>query len=144
MISLVGYSVNGLWEINMINATIKGPTPIATVGQIFYVVLMVVIVAALAYFSIRMAGNAKFARGGRRNLEILESMGAGPQAFIHIVRAGKKYLLIGVTRGQVSTLSELDPEQLILPEGRGAGGSFESLLGRFMNRNNKNDGGGNP
>ena len=110
------------------------PTPIANVGQFFYILLLVVVVSVLAYYTTRMVGNAKFARGGRRNLEILESMGVGPQSFVHILRVGGQYVLVGVTRGQVNFLTQIEDGQLVLPERPEGGVSFESLFSRFQKK----------
>ena len=112
-------------------------TSLATVGQFFYigpllnVLFWVIIVSTLAYFTTRMVASARFNRGSRRNLAIVESMGVGAQAFVHIARVGEKYVLIGVTRGQVSMLTELDPSQLQLPEGGVIPPTFEALMKRL-------------
>jgi flagellar biogenesis protein FliO len=83
-----------------------------------------------------MVASAKYGRGGRRNLEILESMGVGPQSFVHVLRVGGQYMLIGVTRGQVNLLSELDESRLVLPE-VGQRVTFESILSSFRRKDNK-------
>jgi flagellar protein FliO/FliZ len=109
-------------------------TTIATVGQFFYMLIVFVVVLGLAYFTTRFVASAKMGRmGGRRNLEVVESMGVGAQSFIHIVRTGDKYVLIGVTRGQVTMLGDIDKEQLILPEG-GTAVTFESFLNKYRNK----------
>ena len=115
-------------------------TPLASVGQFFSILALVIIVAGLAYYTTRMLASAKFARGGRRNLEILESMGVGPQSFVHIVRVGGQYVLIGVTRGQVSFLTQLEGDHLTLPEPGKQMIGFESLLNRFQGRSQKGSG----
>jgi len=99
---------------------------------------MVVVVALLAYYTTRMLASAKFTRGGRRNLEHIESIGVGPQSYIHIVRAGKKYVLIGVTRGNVNFLTEVDEEGLSLSlDGQRPG--FESFMSRFQKKNEESE-----
>jgi len=109
-------------------------TSLATVGQFFYMLVVFVVVVAMAYFTTRLVASAKMGRmGGKRNLEIVESMGVGTQCFIHIVRTGEKYVLIGVTRGQVTMLGDIDKEQLSLPEG-GTGPTFESFLNKYRNK----------
>jgi flagellar biogenesis protein FliO len=101
------------------------------VAQFFYILLLVVGVSVLAYFTTRLVASAKFGRGGRRNLEILESISVGPQSFVHVLRVGGQFVLVGVTRGQVNMLAQLDADQLQLPEPVQRP-SFEALFSRFQ------------
>lgn len=127
---------------------------IAPVGQFFYtlmatphlplmpflqMIMLVMVVGALAYYTTRLIGGAKYGKGGRRNLEIVESMGVGPQSFVHVLKVGKKYVLIGVTRGQVSLLTELEEEQLVLSE-NSPKVSFESFVSKFQKNAEEDDG----
>ena len=104
------------------------------VAQFFNIFMWVAVVAALAYFSIRLMASARYGRGGRRNLEILESMSVGVQSHIQIVRVGGQYVLIGVTRGQISMLQQIDPSQLKLPEEGEGRPNFDTVLSKFQNR----------
>ena len=109
------------------------PTP--NVGQFFSTLLLIVFVCALAYYTTRLLGAARFGRlGGRRNLEILETLGVGSQSFVQIVRVGEKYVLIGVTRGQVSLLTQLEEDQLKFPEVSHQVAGFDALLNRFQKK----------
>lgn len=126
------YSLAGNWS-----------TPMNSVVQFFYILLLVAIVGGLAYYTTRLIGSARYGRGGRRNLEIIESIGVGPQSFIHVVRIGGQYILIGVTRGQVNLITQLDADGLKLPEG-GQGSHFESLFNRFQKRDGEEPAAGSP
>ena len=119
---------------------VAGATSLPPVADFLYVVLVVVVVSFLAYYTTRLVGSAKFVRGGRRNMEIIESMGVGPQSYIHILRVGEKYLLVGVTRGQVNLLSHLDGEQFKFAPGE-KGLAFQSLLGKFLKKDGSPNGG---
>jgi len=103
------------------------------VGQLFNILIMVVFVGLLAYVSLKIMGNAKYARGAKRNLEVLESLGIGPGSFIHLVRAGNDYILVGVTKSQITSLTKVDPADLKLPE-TGAVIPFDSLMGRLLKK----------
>ena len=119
------YSLVGNWS-----------TPTPPVGQFFYIILMVVVVAFLAYYTTRLIGSAKYGRMGRRNLEIIESMGVGPQSFVHLLRVGQQYVLVGVSRGQVNLLSQVEEGKLKLPDEQynSERGSFEAFLSRFQKK----------
>jgi flagellar protein FliO/FliZ len=122
--------------------TTNWPSQLDSVGQFFSIFLMVAIVALMAYFSYRMMSSS---RGGRRsasrNLQIIESIGVGIQSSVQIVRCGETYLLIGVTKEQVTMLAEIPKEQLTLTEGKNmlAGGAFDNVLKRFIKKDTDKD-----
>ena len=81
------------------------------VGQFLYIILVTAIVGLLAYWCTRMmAAQRRGRRGG--NLAVLESVSVVAQAMVQLVRAGEKYLVIGVTRNKVTLLTELDKSQV--------------------------------
>lgn len=128
---------NGNWSTSTPSVgqffSILLPASMAPLGQFLYVFLLVIAVSALAFYTTRLIGSAKYGRLGRRNIEIIESMGVGPQSFIHIVKVGEQYILIGVTRGQVNILTQLEADHLNLSESSQTS-AFESLMNRFQKK----------
>ncbi|HEY6487285.1 MAG TPA: flagellar biosynthetic protein FliO [Candidatus Cybelea sp.] len=57
-----------------------------------------------------LRGNAFFWRGAQRSIEVLESTTLAPNAAIHLIRVGKRRLLLG--SGGLSKLAELEPGEL--------------------------------
>jgi flagellar protein FliO/FliZ len=104
------------------------------VGQFLYILLLVVLVSVLAYYSTRWIASARFGRLGKRNLEIVESIGVGAQAFVQLIRVGKKYVLVGITRTQVSPLYELSEEDIELELATSGMSSFETIFSRFQRK----------
>jgi len=108
-------------------------------GRFFYILLIVVFIALLAYFSTKilaMSRSGRF-RSSKRNLEMVESMGVGTQSMVQIIRAGEKYWLIGVTKERVTLLSALEDGTLNFPAPRVQDNPFESVLSRILSRNKK-------
>ena len=110
------------------------------IGQFFNVVWIVVVfcaVLAMAYFFTKRLASARTGAWGRgkTNLRLVESCGVGMQSYVHIVKAGKKYMLIGVAKSGVSFLAELDREDL---ENRDENPSnilpFEKMLRQYLPR----------
>ncbi|HEY2553770.1 MAG TPA: flagellar biosynthetic protein FliO [Candidatus Cybelea sp.] len=54
--------------------------------------------------------SACFLRGAQRHVEVIESTMLAPNAAIHTIRVGKRYLLLG--SGGMSKLAELEPGEL--------------------------------
>ena len=87
------------------------------IGQFFsalWVLIVFIAVLALAYYATKRLASAKAGAWGRSkaNLRLVESCGVGMQSYVQIVKAGGRYMLIGVAKTGVSFLAELDPGDL--------------------------------
>lgn len=106
------------------------------VWRLLQVILATIFVALLAYYSVKMMGLSRGRRGREnRNLSVVESIVVGAQSMVQLVRAGDKYLVVGVTKERVTLLAELDEADVIESEATGFGTnaiSFSKVLGRFL------------
>jgi len=84
------------------------------VGQFFRIILATVAVAVLAYFVTKLLalsrGRAKGTAVG--NLQVVESVAISVQSMVQLVRAGDRYLVLGVTKERISLLAELSKEEI--------------------------------
>jgi flagellar biogenesis protein FliO len=92
------------------------------------------LVAILAYYATRRLtgarGKLRRSNGGG-NLEIIESVNVAGQAVVQIVKAGEKYLVIGVTKENITMLTEV--EEINEPEPVEAAPSpFGKIFSRFI------------
>ena len=106
----------------------------STTGQFFYIVLVFAAVALLAFYATKAVASAKrgSVRTNKRNLHVVESIGAGMQSTIQLVKVGERYFLIGVTKERVALLAEIEGSQIELPKMPSA--PFEGILKRFQSR----------
>jgi len=92
-----------------------------------------VLVILLCYFGLRLLGRVKGRGSAGGNLQLVESILVGSQNMVQLVRAGDKYLVIGVSKERVTLLAELDEEKIKemepLPP---VGESFNKVLARFL------------
>ena len=67
----------------------------------------------LAYLSTKYIGK-KYSTGGKAkgNLQILDCISLGKDSRLCIVRAGEKYLLVGISSHNISLVSELNENEL--------------------------------
>ena len=101
-----------------------------------------IFVLLLAYYSIRLLGGAKNMRRSS-NLSVVEAVGVGFQNNVALVRAGEQYFLIGISRGRVSLIGEINAESIAKEEPGGFGQSqtlpFESYLRKIFKKDTEND-----
>ena len=72
---------------------------------------LVVVIACIyggIYLLRRMMGRRHSGRGGAGLLQVLETAHLGPRKSVSLVRVADKSVLVGVTEGQISVLTELD------------------------------------
>lgn len=96
-----------------------------------------VFVALLAYYVIKlMAGSrGRQFRRGAGNLQLIDSMGVGLGATVHLIKAGEKYLVISVTKERVDMLAEVEKIELAENSGTGFDSAqvpFGSLLAKLI------------
>ena len=82
--------------------------------QSMTVQILVVFVLAITYLDNRWNATYHKGRAGLGNLEIIETCRVAPNKYIQIVKAGEKYLVIGVGKDEVHMLSELSAIELDL------------------------------
>ena len=71
------------------------------------------LVALLAYFVTKKMAGARFAGQKSGNLAIVESINVGGQAIVQLVKAGEKYIVIGVTKERITLLGEVDKDDIV-------------------------------
>jgi len=102
----------------------------SSVGRSFIYLLILVGIMILAYYVTRVLGvRVRGISGG--NLKVIEGVGVGQGSSVLLLKAGKKYVLIGVTKDRISHLTELEESDIELKE-TPPPGRFDAYLGNFL------------
>ncbi len=105
--------------------------------QFITVLLIFVIVLAVTYFVTRWVGNYQKMQNSGNNVQIVESVRISPSAFVEILRVGNKYIAVAVSKENVTFLTELSGEELILhDDGSASALDFGSILDKVKKSNN--------
>lgn len=94
-----------------------------------------VLVAILAWFVVRKMASAGRLGKKTSNLYVVESVNIGGQAAVQLIKAGEKYLVIGVTRERITLLGEVDKDEITepeLPNFSNLNTPFGKVLSRFV------------
>lgn len=67
-----------------------------------------------AYWTSRYAAKFQGGRSAGRNMNIVEAISVGPQKTLQIIRVGKTYMVVGVSRDRITYLREIDSSELTL------------------------------
>jgi len=119
----------------LLNSAFVGSTS-GLVWRFLQIVLATIFVVLLSYYLIKMMAIARGRRGrNSHNLSVVESIAVGQQSMVQLVRAGDKYLVVGVTKERVTLLSELDKAEVHEPKPisfNSADVPFGNVLSRFL------------
>lgn len=75
--------------------------------------IAVALIIYLSYIASKYIGGSLKRSSSSRYMRLLDQVTLGQDRHVAIVQVGAKYLLVGVTAGQVSFLSELQDEELV-------------------------------
>ena len=94
--------------------------------------IAVALIIYLSYVASKYIGGSLKRSSSSRYMRLLDQVTLGQDRHIAIVQVGAKYMLVGVTAGQVSFLSELRDDELISlsaeDEGEMKSPDFKSML----------------
>ena len=100
------------------------------IGRSFIYLLILVILMFAAYYVTRML-TAKLRGTSFGNLKIIEGLNVGQNGSVLLIKAGKRFMLIGVTKEKITCLAEFDKDDLEPAETRQPG-RFDAYLNNFL------------
>jgi len=106
----------------------------ADVIDIIILIITFAFVIFLAYFSLRLMGRARSARGSS-NIRVVEATSVGFQNTVQLIRAGDKFFLIGVSRTGITLIGEVNPESITAEEKNLPDMSFDKVFTKIFNKN---------
>jgi flagellar protein FliO/FliZ len=80
--------------------------------QLISALLIFAVVLLLTYFTARWIGGYQKVRMKSRNLQVLESLPAGNNKSICLLKAGTEFLVVAVGKDEIRPLATLKEEQL--------------------------------
>lgn len=90
---------------------------LAILGQLFFLIFIFLFVVALAVFCTKWIANLtflnKYLKKGPSVITVIERIGVSQNASVQLLKVGKVYVLIGITRDKISFLTEVDEEDVI-------------------------------
>lgn len=111
--------------------------------QLITALFVFVLVLALTYFVTKWIAKSGAMQSHAKNIKVIETYKIAPSKYIQIIQIGKKQYAIGVTKEQITFLSELEEDQLEIPEDFGntvGDTSFKEVMKHMLsNVKNRDD-----
>lgn len=111
--------------------------------KLMSVLLVFVLVLGLTYVATRWMGGYQKMRMKSKNLQVIETIPAGNNKMICLVKAGTVYLVVSVGKDEIHPLATLTEEQLtdlsFLQEGNAGASteSFQEIFGQLKDKMSK-------
>ena len=111
-----------------------------SVVQFLTLLVIFVFIIAVTYLTVRWISRVTQVQSKYSNIDIIETKRIANNKYLQIVKAGDKYLLLGIGKDEVNLIGELTGSELVLRDENSTGGtvSFSSLLEKAKNLANKN------
>ena len=102
----------------------------------FFLLIIFVFVIGLAYFITKKLASLGTLRMQGKNIKILETIQIGMNQHIHLIQVGDKMFIIGVSKENISYLSEIDDQciDLSLYQTGNKTPSFEEYLKKWTQK----------
>lgn len=112
-----------------------------SVLQLIALLIVFVLVLAATYYVTKWIAKTGMIQSGSKNIKVIETYKLAQNKYIQIVQIGTKYYSVGLTKDNITYLTELDEEQLNLNENGSQTGfqqlPFKELLERISKNKKK-------
>ena len=92
------------------------------------VLLIFIFVIAITLFTTKYIANYQKVQNLGKNIEVLETYKLSQTKYVQIVKIGKKYVAIAVSKDAVTLLTTLEDTDITFPEEINEGKSFKEIL----------------
>ncbi|MDD5935730.1 MAG: flagellar biosynthetic protein FliO [Clostridiales bacterium] len=115
--------------------------PSGGVGELIVLIIIFIFVIIACYFVTKFVGNKQMKQLKNSNFTVIDTYRVTPNKFLQLVRIGEKYIVLSVTKDNMTVVTELSKEEVLLPETKqGEEHSFKSVLCDVVHKMNpKND-----
>lgn len=79
--------------------------------ELFGAIVLFILILVASYYTTRWIGKSELANHGSKNIAVLETYRIAPGKVIQIVKTGKKYIVIGVSKEHIEMLTELSEDE---------------------------------
>jgi len=79
--------------------------------ELLGMLIIFILILVATYYTTKWIGKSDIVNGSARNIIVLETYRISPGKVIQIVKTGKKYLVIGVTKEHIEMLTELSEDE---------------------------------
>ena len=97
--------------------------------------LLLVIILFAAYYTSKFVGRYKLGQLKDSNISVIEAYRISTNKMLQIVKIGNKYVVIGVSKDNITVITELDESEVLIHEANeGEKQSFRQILDKIRGK----------
>ena len=108
-----------------------------SIWKLLGLILLCAVIIVACYYTTRFIGRkSQGVQGGGsgKNIRALETFRVTQNKYLQLIKCGDKYLLISVTKDNISLVSEIDGESLLTESASGNHKSFKEIISSFSGK----------
>lgn len=79
-------------------------------------IFVFLIILALAYFTTKLVASSSLKKMKNKNMKVFEALTIAPQKSLQLVKIGKKVILLGITKENITRLETFEQDELEISE----------------------------
>ena len=107
--------------------------------ELLGVILIFAIVLAACYFTTKFVAGKQLKQKNSGNIEMIETYTLSQNRYLALVRVGETYMVLSVAKDNITLLSTIPAEQLVIQEKNLATPSFSKVFSSFVKTGKAND-----
>ena len=124
----------------MILTRAAGTSNLESIGQLICLIILFLFVLLLAYLAARISGSFQSnAMNKRSNIRIIEVFRVSNNKVIEIVKVGEQYLVLAVSKDNITLLTRLDEAEVKEPETTLEPINFKNILEKMRSEKQNHD-----
>ncbi len=113
----------------------SGFTTSGGIGELILLIFIFVLIIAACYYVTKFIGGKQLTQMKHSNFTVLDTYRITQNKFLQLIRMGKQYVVIAVTKDTVSVIAHLTEEEVIKPENKpNEAASFKHILSDMVHK----------
>lgn len=111
----------------------QSPNFLGMAFQLIFLIIIFLVIIFLAYYSTKFIAGTKIKNMQKNNMKILETISIGFN-HIHIIQVNNQYFLISSSKEGIRLLSQINGEDLIIPQQDNTNLNFEKYFKEYVTK----------
>ncbi len=110
-----------------------------SVLKLIGLIALCVLILIASYYTTKFVGKSQMKRQNGSNFQVVDACRLTQNKMLQLVRAGNKYLVIGLSKDKITLITELSEEDIVLPTKQREDVKFKDILANVAGKKKKKD-----
>lgn len=114
-----------------------GYSEMESVLSLIGLIILCVLIIAASYYTTKFVGKRQMGVQKGGNFTVIDTMRLSQTKYLQLVKMGEKYIVIAVSKDNISFITELSKDEVKVVQQRQANGSFKDVLASVMGKKSR-------